>query len=251
MDIYEIRRANLRALVKKKFNGRMAGLAEAVDRAHSYISRCLTDNEKHRKNIGEEFARDLENRLGLLPLALDKPEGEGLASSGERPALDRSAEVNLPSSQGQNLAMDRTISPPAETGHIYSVPLISLSKAIEWVSGGYKMSNIAIEAFIPCPISVGVRAFAIRMPNDSMAGPRAERPIHRDWIAVIDPDSVASPGQIVLASVKGQDPIMGALTPHGGRTYVKPANPEYEKEEIDLDDPNSILGRTVFVGFAM
>lgn len=250
MDIYEIRRENLRAIVKSKFSGRMAGLAEAVDRAHSYISRCLTENDKHRKNIGEEFARDLETRLGLPSLALDKIEDEGLPSFDERPALDGSAEVKSPSLSSSHLATDTGISRPSNTGHIYSVPLISLSDAIKWVSGGYKMKDIAIEAYLPCAVPVGVRAFAFRMTNDSMSGPRAERPILPGWAVFIDPDSSSSAGHIVLASVNGQEPILGALSPYGGRVYVKPANPEYEKEEI-APETGAVLGRAIFVGFSI
>ncbi|WP_296271754.1 S24 family peptidase [Pseudomonas sp. UBA6323] len=71
MDIYEIRRANLRALLHDRFEGKIASLAEALDRAPSYLSRCITDKPDHRKRIGEEFARDIELKLGLPMLSLN------------------------------------------------------------------------------------------------------------------------------------------------------------------------------------
>ncbi|WP_444757167.1 S24 family peptidase [Pseudomonas sp. A014] len=71
MDIYEIRRSNLRELVTERFNGRIAGLAEAIDRAPSYLSRCLTGKTEHRKRIGESLARDIEDRLDLPRFWLD------------------------------------------------------------------------------------------------------------------------------------------------------------------------------------
>lgn len=71
MDIFEIRRQNLRLLAKEKFNGKISALAEAVDRAASYLSRCLTDNPIHRKGIGERVARDIEVKLRLPANWLD------------------------------------------------------------------------------------------------------------------------------------------------------------------------------------
>lgn len=71
MDIQEIRRQNLRTLVKEQFNGRIASLAAAVDRAPSYLSRCLTDNVHHQKGIGERFARDVEKKVFLPAYWLD------------------------------------------------------------------------------------------------------------------------------------------------------------------------------------
>lgn len=72
MDIYETRRENLRSLVASQFNGRIAGLAEAVGKAPSYMSRCLTGKPEHRKRIGEQMARDIEEALFLDALWLDR-----------------------------------------------------------------------------------------------------------------------------------------------------------------------------------
>lgn len=80
MDIFEIRRQNLRDLITKRFNGRIAGLADAIDRAPSYISRCVTGKPEHRKRIGEQLARDIELRLEIPLLSLDRDradEGHG------------------------------------------------------------------------------------------------------------------------------------------------------------------------------
>lgn len=71
MDIQEIRRANLAALVQLRFHGNQSALAMAVDRQPSYISRCLAPTGKHSKPIGEKFARHIEAALELAPGALD------------------------------------------------------------------------------------------------------------------------------------------------------------------------------------
>lgn len=83
MDIYEARRTNLRAIMNARFDGKMVALAAAVDRAQSYLSRCLTPNETHRKRIGEELARDIEAKLGLEPLSLDRPKTSDQSNVGQ------------------------------------------------------------------------------------------------------------------------------------------------------------------------
>ncbi len=78
MDIYEIRRQNLRALIKEQFDGKISSLADAIERAPSYLSRCLTENPDHRKRVGEKLARDIEAKVLLPELWLDQPRDESL-----------------------------------------------------------------------------------------------------------------------------------------------------------------------------
>lgn len=88
MDIYETRRSNLRSLVSSRFNGRIAGLAEAVGKAPSYMSRCLTGKPEHRKRIGEQMARDIEKALSLDLLWLDKVHGDSSPPTSKHCARD-------------------------------------------------------------------------------------------------------------------------------------------------------------------
>lgn len=93
MDIYEIRRRNLQALLNDRFGGKKARLADAIDRQSSYISRCLSTGA-HRKRIGEDFARHTEESLGLDKGWLDQPEpisasiNESRSESYGKPASD-------------------------------------------------------------------------------------------------------------------------------------------------------------------
>lgn len=74
MDIQDIRRANLNALIQERFNGTKSALAAAVDRQASYITRVLTPADgKNSKPFGEKFARHIEQALGLHPRSLDTP----------------------------------------------------------------------------------------------------------------------------------------------------------------------------------
>ena len=92
MDIQEIRRANLAALVQTRFQGNQSSLATAVDRQASYISRCLTSSGKHAKPIGEKFARHIETCLALMPGALDSATGHDTPE--RRSLLEAGSHVN-------------------------------------------------------------------------------------------------------------------------------------------------------------
>lgn len=75
MEISDIRRENLRRLMNELFDGKQARIADALDKSPNYISRCLsvTMAAEHRKKIGEDFAREIEEKLGQPRYALDSP----------------------------------------------------------------------------------------------------------------------------------------------------------------------------------
>lgn len=93
MDIQDIRRANLNAIIQTRFQGIKSALAAAVDRQASYITRILTTEGKNSKPIGEKFARHVEQSLGLEPGALDTPPGVDTPS--RRSLLDPAVEALL------------------------------------------------------------------------------------------------------------------------------------------------------------
>jgi hypothetical protein len=74
MNIYDIRRENLRIVITLRFGGsqtrfaRMAGIAQP-----SFVSRLLSGNTKTEKHIGDRLARKIETNIGLAPQALDYP----------------------------------------------------------------------------------------------------------------------------------------------------------------------------------
>jgi phage repressor protein C with HTH and peptisase S24 domain len=70
MDIHDIRLANVRALLAERFDGNQAALAREVGKDATYVSRWFTETV-HRKRIGEQVAREIEQRLGLPPGVLD------------------------------------------------------------------------------------------------------------------------------------------------------------------------------------
>lgn len=79
MDTYEIRRHNLQALMDEEYGtgarGAKSKLAKRLDKQPDYISRCLYPLDKPgRKNIGEEFARQIEAEYHLKKYSMDSPD---------------------------------------------------------------------------------------------------------------------------------------------------------------------------------
>ena len=93
MDISEIRRENLRALMNDHFGGAKVRIADRLGKSPSYIARCLslTIAPENRKKIGEEFARQIEETLGLNRYAMDQPLSDEEALEGITP-LSRTSE---------------------------------------------------------------------------------------------------------------------------------------------------------------
>lgn len=77
MDIQDIRRNNLHALMHHAFRGErgpQTRLAEKLGRSQNYLSRCLApEGSPGARNIGERFAREIEAAFSLPPYAMDLP----------------------------------------------------------------------------------------------------------------------------------------------------------------------------------
>lgn len=76
MEIYEIRRSNLRRLMDATYGmnarGAQTRMAETLNKSQNYLSRCLADPKSSGfKKIGEQFAREIEAKFGLERHALD------------------------------------------------------------------------------------------------------------------------------------------------------------------------------------
>lgn len=73
MDIKEIRRFRLRALIRSEFGGVSARFAEKIGKQPSYIARIFSGNAGHARNVGEGLARQIESICGLSSGYLDVP----------------------------------------------------------------------------------------------------------------------------------------------------------------------------------
>lgn len=77
MDIYEIRRRNLLALIERKYENNRSLFARSVDKNVNTINLYLTLNEALRRNIGERNARELE-KMASLPVGWLDNESNGV-----------------------------------------------------------------------------------------------------------------------------------------------------------------------------
>lgn len=101
---------------------------------------------------------------------------------------------------------------------------------------------------------IGPRAFAIRLPDDSMSpgGASANLSLGKDDVVVIDPDAAVKPGDIVLALPRSRElPILRKLrhrqSPSGDEIILElaPHNSNYPVLTVAKESGGAILGRAV------
>jgi len=217
MDIYEIRRENLRAIVKSRFNGKITGLAEAVDRAHSYISRCLTKNETHRKNIGEELARDIEAKLRMHPLSLD-----AWGSSEYR---------------GSNVAQI-----PQPSADPVKYPLIKWDEAKAWAESDDYFKSDDKRMHLASTEDAGGRGFWMAVRGDSMAS--SGNPNFPEGSQIlIRPNAELISGKYYLVVLESGEQTFKQYVEDAGHKYLRPLNPNYRT--IEIGDNCHFIGRVI------
>lgn len=114
MDVFKTRRNNVMAIVLDKYLGNRAAFSRATEIHPNHINLVLSNNDLHRRNIGEDLARRIEKTLGLAPLWLDSPhnsESDGqvisIKSLPIQKSLDhvlRESPVTIVSAQAQRLS---------------------------------------------------------------------------------------------------------------------------------------------------
>jgi hypothetical protein len=83
MDKFEVRRLNLRAVLRTHCGGKAATLADKIERSASYVSRMLYPEGKDgKKRIGEDMRDIIEDALLLQRGTLDDQETAAAESGG-------------------------------------------------------------------------------------------------------------------------------------------------------------------------
>lgn len=224
MDIQEIRRTQLKEIIKQHFNGVASSFAQKIDKEPSYISRIFTEKEEHRRNIGESFAREIEQKLGLPYLFLDT-----LKTSIQEPRPDY---LN-------NIDFDFIVIKP------YQVNQKSSNKSNSYICSG--------AAFV-CPTDIikrtGSQAHNLRilfMNNDSMTPT-----INKDTLLLVDiTDFEMQSGLIYLINWYGEERIKRAFKDGKNSFKLKSDNQHnalYADDCVDLTDNDDVkvLGRIVW-----
>lgn len=166
MDIHDIRRANLATLITSRFAGNQSALATAIDRQASYVSRCLADNGKNQKPIGEKFARHIESCLGLPHGWLDTAQDE--AGSSQETAFEPGP----------------TLSRPFKRTKIVGTAQLG--------PDGYWDALTTMDGWLDVP-TTDPDAYSLRVKGDSMSPA-----IRSGWVVWCEPNHNLIPGEYVM-----------------------------------------------------
>ena len=71
--IWDTRRDNLRLLIRERFDNVNRRLARALDLNETHLNNFFSAAQEHRRYVRENYARAIEEKLGLPPLWLDTP----------------------------------------------------------------------------------------------------------------------------------------------------------------------------------
>lgn len=214
MDIHDIRRQNLQKILTVRFQGYRAGLAAALDRQASYISRCLTTIEKNRKRIGEDFARHIESKLELPPGSLDSPDGVKLDDKGHSTDL-------------------KTL----EKGPEFSRPFkrASILGTAQLGPDGYWEALSLADGWIDVPSS-DPGAYSLRVKGDSMAPA-----IRSGWVVWCEPNHRLVPGEYVMVRrSNGECMVKELLYENDDEVSLMAVNDGYGRLSIDRKEIEQI-----------
>jgi SOS-response transcriptional repressor LexA len=215
MENAEIRRRNLRLIIEQRFAGKAAELARALGKQPSEISRIFSLNLTHRRNIGSRLARRIEQMLGAETGWMDR----------QQITLQDQAHAETRLS-GNVLA----IQPHSR------LPMVTSAQAKDTASSRQTVSLKApTQEWITITASVGKRAYALRVLNDSM-----EPKFPEGVTIIIDPDAKPVHGSFVVAVLDDTGQITFKQFVMDGRHYLKPLNPRYPV--MEMDDRTAICG---------
>jgi SOS-response transcriptional repressor LexA len=114
---------------------------------------------------------------------------------------------------------------------VYMVPLISWVSAGMLCNTGDIPSVEMVEEFLPSPVKVGSRAYALVVRGDSMTS-SSGRSYPDGSIIIVDPDVEAVPPCRVIARI-GEESTFKELAKDAGQWFLKPLNPQYPTRIVD------------------
>lgn len=217
MEISEIRRANLRTLVREHMG--QAKLAEKIDTDPAYISQLLST--RTRADMGNRFARKVEKLLRLSHGWMDHAHGDAIndqaATYGPADALPQAA-------------------------HCY--PLISWVQAGQWTESPGQFAAQDAEEWLPCAARCGPRTFVLRVQGASM-----EDKFHAGDLIFVDPDAAPTDKSFVVVRLDDSDQAtFKQLVIEGNRRYLRAYNRQWPEPIIEINRGATLCGVVVFRG---
>lgn len=215
MDLREIRRRNLKRLMDREFGlgarGAQSRLAERLGKPQNFLSRCLFDpDKKGAKNIGEDFAREIEDAFKLDRYAMDSP-----------------------SFDGRETAEPSNVTMAAQSDRLYRYPVVSAVEAGGWVEAVQPFEPGAEDTFELTDYQARGSAFWLRVSGDSMTSPTPPS-IPEGHLILVDTGLTPMPGDLVVAKLDNENAAtFKRLVSDAGQLYLKPLNPSYRMIPID------------------
>lgn len=212
MDIYEIRKINLIALIGDKRKG---ACAERWGMAPAHLSQILSD--KTAKNLGDDVARRIEGIEKLPRGYLDTL----VHNLNTKPLIDNLELAGQPA---------RSI----------SYPVISLVSAGEWMEAieSYPVGMAA--EYITTDYQGSGMCFWAKVTGDSMTSNYGQS-FPDGCYVLVDTGLSAAPGLLVVAKrVQDDEATFKKLVADAGRQYLRPLNPSFEM--LPIDEETRIIG---------
>ncbi len=230
MDIYDVRRTNLKWLIEHEYDGVTASLARELQMQASYLSRIFTRNPEHKRNVGSRLARAIEQ-----------------ASKKRRGWMDEPHFVGEPSGQATH-ETKRTKAVVLTPFGEKMVPIVDYVQAWQWTTSTKPHPITDRTEVIWTRMSrLSERAFALVIDGESMADD-----FYPGDTVIVDPEVAPRPGDFIVAKMElDETVIFRKYRPRGvdraGKPSIElaPLNEDYPTTVIDSQNAGIIIGTMV------
>lgn len=147
--------------------------------------------------------------------------------------------------RGEPVNYDRTVEPGPEVSR--QIPLISWVQAGSWSNIVDNFAPGDAEEWHPSPVPCGARSYILRVRGVSM------EPVFRDGeLIFVDPDKEPTHKSFVIVRLDDrEEATFKQLIIEGGKRYLKPLNPNWPDQIIEVNEHATICGVVYFRGSAV
>ena len=193
------------------------------------LSEYIKSNYELQKVFIEEYGFSQSEISTLI---------NGKRSFGEKKARSIEATIGLPEGYLDREPANVTILEK----QIRQVPLVSFVAA-----GAFEnIKELDIDTYVPCPQNCSNKTFALRVEGLSMYDPNpyALKSFRPGEIIFCDPEVPAMSGSLVVVRVESESRATFKEIHYDewGNMYLRPLNPDWEEQEIEVTEPALIVG---------
>lgn len=184
--------------------------------------------------------------IGMSQGTLGEAESQG-KRSGYTPQLAALYGVNpvwLATGKGDMTANTSRIS-----SNYAPVPLISWVQAGDWseITDNFPLGDA--EEWLPCPVNHGPKTFALAVRGESMNNPHGQPSFSAGDLIFVDPDRQWENGSLVVVRLDDdKEATFKKLIVEGRRKYLRPLNPAWPEQVIEINGNATICGVAIFKG---